>query len=93
MYKIQAFVKVMLVTSAVVVNAAVFAITGVPWATADPPIDTGGGSSGGGGLPGGIADAPEGAADAVGLWSATVGGHSARSTRCGRCGQNAVDWE
>lgn len=58
MYKIQAFVKVMLVTSAVVVNAAVFAITGVPWATADPPIDTGGGSSGGGGPPGGIADAP-----------------------------------
>lgn len=74
MYKIRAFTKVMLVTSAVVVNAAVFAIVGMPWAIADPPIDTGGGSSGGGGPPGGIADAPEGASGSDGLWSATVGG-------------------
>ena len=74
MYKIQAFVKVTLVTSAVVVNAVVFAITGVPWATADPPIDAGGGSSGGGGPPGGIADAPGGVSNGDGSWSATVGG-------------------
>lgn len=74
MYKIQAFGKVMLVTCAVVVNAAVFAIVGVPWASGDPPIDAGGGTTGGAGPPGGIADAPEGASDADGLWSATVGG-------------------
>lgn len=74
MYKIQAFGKVMLVTCAVVVNAAVFAIVGVPWASGDPPIDAGGGPPGGAGPPGGVADAPEGASDADGLWSATVGG-------------------
>ena len=74
MYKIQAFGKVMLVTCAVVVNAAVFAIVGVPWASGDPPIDAGSGPPGGAGPPGGIADAPEGASDADGLWSATVGG-------------------
>ena len=74
MYKIQAFVKVMLVTSAVVVNVVVLAIVGVPWASGDPPIDTGGGTLGGAGPPGGTADAPEGVSDADGLWSATVGG-------------------
>ena len=73
-YKIQDFGKVMLVTCAVVVNAAVFAIVGVPRASGDPPIDAGGGPPGGAGPPGGIADAPEGASNADGLWSATVGG-------------------
>lgn len=74
MYKIQAFTKVMLVTGAVIVNAAVFAIVGVPWAVSDPPINAGGGSPGGGGRSGGIADALEGASGSDGLWSATVGG-------------------
>ena len=72
MTKKMAFVKVLTVTF-VTVGAVVIASFGMPRASGDPPIDTGGGS-GGGGPPGGVADAPGGVSDDDGLWSATVGG-------------------
>ena len=72
MTKKMAFVKVLSVTF-VAVGAVVIASFGMPRASGDPPIDTGGGS-GGGGPPGGVADAPGGVSNDDGLWSATVGG-------------------
>lgn len=72
MTKKMAFVKVCSVTF-VAVGAVVITSIGMPRASGDPPIDTGGGS-GGGGPPGGVADAPGGVSNDGGLWSATVGG-------------------